>query len=163
VIEREVRAGHVRRRIVHGDTKLNNVLFDVRTKKARCVVDLDTCMAAYSLFDFGDLARFTAATASEDERDLDRVGLDLELYRALSDGYLETTANLFSAGELELMPFAARLVTFTVGVRFLTDHIAGDRYFKIGRPGQNLDRARVQFALVASMERHGARMAVRRG
>lgn len=152
VIENHLRAGRFPKRIVHGDTKLNNVLFDADTGRAVSVVDLDTCMAGWTLYDFGDLVRFTAATSAEDEPDLDLAGMDLELYRALVSGFLEGAGATLTPLERELMPFAARLVTFTVGLRFLTDHIAGDTYFKISRPGHNLDRARVQFRMVEGME-----------
>jgi Ser/Thr protein kinase RdoA (MazF antagonist) len=160
VIDDHVRNGEFPLRIVHGDTKLNNVLFDRESGKARSVIDLDTCMPAWSLYDFGDLVRFTAATSPEDETDLDRVGSDLDLYHALVAGYLESTREFLTDAEIALMPFAARLVTFTVGLRFLTDHISGDVYFKTSRPGHNLDRARVQFAMVRCMEEHEAAMQV---
>jgi Ser/Thr protein kinase RdoA (MazF antagonist) len=161
VIDEYVRAGRIPLRVVHGDTKLNNVLFDVDTGKARCIVDLDTCMPAYSLYDFGDLVRFSAATSSEDERDLDAAGMELDLYRALVRGYLDAAAGFLNELELELMPLAARLVTFTIGLRFLTDHLAGDVYFKTAREGHNLDRARVQFKMVEEMERMERSMRVR--
>ena len=161
VIEACLAADEFPSRVVHGDTKLNNVLFDRATGRARCVVDLDTCMPGYSLYDFGDLVRFTAATCGEDEQDTDRAGVDLELYRALVAGYLDGAARFLTPRELELMPFSARLVTLTIGMRFLADHLAGDVYFKIERPGQNFDRARVQFRMVREMERNRERMAVR--
>ncbi|HLU39297.1 MAG TPA: aminoglycoside phosphotransferase family protein [Planctomycetota bacterium] len=152
LIEKEQRAGRLPVRIVHGDTKLNNVLFDRATGEAVCVVDLDTCMPAYSLYDFGDLVRFTAATCAEDSPDPAEAGTDLTLYRALVEGYRAATRDFLTPLEVTLMPLAARLVTFTIGVRFLTDHLEGDVYFKVARPGHNLDRARVQFAMVAAME-----------
>lgn len=158
VIAAALREGRFPSRVVHGDTKLNNVLFDAASGEARCVVDLDTCMPGYSLYDFGDLVRFTAATSDEDERDLDRAGMDLELYEALVQGYLEGTAGFLTCEERELMPLSARLVTLTIGMRFLADHLAGDVYFKISRPGHNLDRARVQFAMVADMEAKDSEM-----
>jgi hypothetical protein len=111
-------------------------------------------MAGYSLYDFGDLVRFTAATSAEDEPDLTLVGTDLEVYRALAEGYLATAGAFLLPVEVELMPFAARLVTFTIGLRFLADYLAGDVYFKIERPGHNLDRALVQFEMVRFMEDH---------
>ncbi len=160
VMEEGIATGRFPSRVVHGDTKLNNVLFDRETGRARCIVDLDTCMAGYSLYDFGDLVRFTAATSAEDEVDLQKAGMDLGLYRALVRGYLEGAGSFLTAEELKLMPIAARLVTLTIGVRFLTDHLAGDVYFKISRPGHNLDRARVQFAMVADMEAKQAEMLV---
>lgn len=160
VIEERMASGEIPPRVVHGDTKLNNVLFDVEDGRARCIVDLDTCMPGYSLYDFGDLVRFTAATSSEDERDLAKAGMNLELYRALVDGYLAATRHFLLPLEVELMPFAARLVTLTIGTRFLTDHLSGDVYFKVARPGHNLDRARVQFAMVRSMESQADAMRV---
>jgi Ser/Thr protein kinase RdoA (MazF antagonist) len=153
-------SGAIPTRVVHGDTKLNNILFDQATGKARSIIDLDTCMAGYSLYDFGDLVRFTAATSAEDEPDLTQVGTDLELYRALAEGYLSTAGAFLLPVEVELMPFAARLVTFTIGLRFLADHLAGDVYFKIDRPGHNLDRALVQFEMVRFMEHHETNMKV---
>jgi hypothetical protein len=161
VIEACLAANEFPARVVHGDTKLNNVLFDQGTGHARCVVDLDTCMPGYSLYDFGDLVRFTAATCGEDEQDTDKAGVDFDLYDALVAGYLESASKFLTRRERDLMPFAARLVTFTIGMRFLADHLSGDVYFKIDRPGQNLDRARVQFRMVEEMERHKKRMAVR--
>lgn len=161
VIEACLAASEFPARVVHGDTKLNNVLFDKGTGHARCVIDLDTCMRGYSLYDFGDLVRFTAATCDEDEQDTNRAGVDLELYGALVAGYLESADDFLTPRERELMPFSARLVTFTIGMRFLADHLSGDVYFKIDRPGHNLDRARVQFRMVEEMERHQDRMAVR--
>ncbi len=159
VIEEHLAAGRFPRRVVHGDTKLNNVLFDRDSGRAVAIVDLDTCMPAYSLYDFGDLVRFTAATSAEDETDLERAGMDLGLYRALVEGYLEGAGDFLTAQEVELMPFSARLVTFTIGLRFLADFLAGDVYFNTTRPGQNLDRARVQFRMVREMEEREPEMA----
>lgn len=154
VFEERQRTGAIPTRIVHGDTKLNNVLFDRDSHRAVAIVDLDTCMPAWSLYDFGDLVRFTAATAPEDERDLSKVSMNLDLYHALVAGYRESTRSFLTADEVELLPFSARLVTLTVGTRFLTDYLNGDVYFKIdpSRPLHNLERARAQFAMVAAME-----------
>ena len=152
VIDEHLGKGTFPQRIVHGDTKLNNVLFDRDSHRAVCVVDLDTCMAGWTLYDFGDLARFTAATSAEDERNLELAGMDLDTYRELVRGFLDGAGDALTDTERELMPFAARLVTNTVGLRFLTDHIAGDTYFKISREGHNLDRARVQLRMVERME-----------
>ena len=160
VIEEKLQSGEIPQRTIHGDTKLNNVLFCNERGHARCIVDLDTCMAGYALYDFGDLVRFTAATSAEDERDLDKVGTNMTLYRALVDGYLAGTSGSLSPHEVELMPFAARLVTYTIGLRFLADHLAGDVYFKVHRENHNLDRARVQFDMVAKMEEQAESMAV---
>ncbi len=158
VIERAMQDGRFPSRIVHGDTKLNNLLFDERTGRAVCVVDLDTCMPAWSLYDFGDLVRFTAARCKEDEPDLASAGTDFDLYAALVDGYLDGAGSFLTPDEIELLPLAARLVTMTVGMRFLADHLAGDRYFKVAHENHNLERARVQFAMVADMERQQGSM-----
>ena len=139
-------------RIVHGDTKLNNVLFDERNGEAMCIVDLDTCMPGWSLYDFGDLVRFTAATCAEDEQDLAQAGTDAELYGALRDGYLIGAGDMLTPGEAALMPLAARVVTLMIGMRFLADHLNGDVYFRARRDGHNLDRARVQLAMVERMQ-----------
>ncbi len=158
VIQGRLDCGAIPTRVVHGDTKLNNILFDNVTGKAKGIVDLDTCMPGYSLYDFGDLARFTAANTAEDETDLSLVGTDLKIYRALAEGYRSTAGEFLTDEEIELMPFAARLVTFTIGLRFLTDFLAGDVYFKIDHPDHNLDRARVQFGMVQFMEDHAKQM-----
>ena len=146
-------SGRFPARVVHGDTKLNNVLFDLTTGDARAVVDLDTAMPGFLLYDFGDMVRFTAATSAEDETDLSKAGTDLAVYRALRDGYLDCAADSLTALERELLPQAGPLVTLVIGMRFLADHLAGDVYFGATREGHNLDRARVQFAQVACMER----------
>lgn len=152
-IEDALRCGAMRRCVIHGDTKLNNILFDNDSGRAVAVVDLDTCMPGYALFDFGDLVRFTAASSEEDEVDPSKFGTDLEIYRAIVDGWRQGSGGC-SAFEVEMMPVAARLVTFTLGMRFLADFLAGDVYFKTSpsRPYHNLERARVQFGMVADME-----------
>ncbi len=140
-------------RVTHNDTKLNNVLFDKETKKGICVVDLDTVMPGSALYDFGDSIRFGANTAAEDEKDLSKVSLSLEYFRAYVDGYLETAGESLTETEIDLLPFAAKLLTFECGMRFLGDYINGDVYFKIEYPEHNLVRARTQFKLVEDMER----------
>ncbi len=144
--------GRLPLRITHNDTKINNVLFDNRTGQAICVIDLDTTMPGSSLYDFGDMVRTTTSFAAEDERDLVKVKLELEMFRALADGYLDEAKDFLTSQERDLLVFSGRLITFTIGLRFLTDFLEGDVYFRIHRPGQNLDRARAQFALVRSME-----------
>ena len=139
-------------RIVHNDTKLNNVLFDETTGEGICVIDLDTVMPGLALNDFGDLVRTAAATAAEDERDLSQVTLHLPLFEALVRGYLEGTGDLLTHEECQLLPEAGMMMTLEQGIRFLTDYLNGDRYFKAHRDGQNLDRCRTQFRLVESME-----------
>lgn len=152
VVTDALAGGRLPLRITHNDTKINNVLFDNQTGKAICVIDLDTTMPGSSLYDFGDMVRTTTCFAAEDERDLAKVKLELEMFRALADGYLEEARDFLTAQELDLLVFSGRLITFTIGLRFLTDFLEGDVYFRIHRPDQNLERARAQFALVRSME-----------
>ena len=140
-------------RVTHNDTKLNNVLLDEKTRKARCVIDLDTVMPGLAAYDFGDAIRFGAATAAEDERNLSLMTIDLERFRIFTRGYLEYGPD-FSEKEIETFPLGAIIMTLECGVRFLTDYLDGDRYFAIRRDGQNLDRARTQFKLVSEMEKH---------
>ncbi len=144
-------------RVTHNDTKLNNVMLDAHTRKALCVLDLDTVMPGLGLYDYGDSIRFGAATAAEDEQDLSKVMLDMELFEAYTDGFLSACPGLTEL-ERQLMPLAAKIITLELGVRFLTDYLDGDHYFAIHRPGQNLDRARTQFKLVADMEKHRKQM-----
>lgn len=139
-------------RVTHNDTKLNNILFDADTRKALCIIDLDTVMPGLSLYDFGDSIRFGANTGAEDETDLTKVGLDLSLFEAFTKGYLEGCAGSLTAKEIELLPMGAKLMTYECGIRFLADFLTGDHYFKIHRKHHNLDRARTQFQLVADME-----------
>jgi Ser/Thr protein kinase RdoA (MazF antagonist) len=152
VVTDALAGGRLPLRITHNDTKINNVLFDNRTGKAICVIDLDTTMPGSSLYDFGDMVRTTTSFAAEDESDLARVKLELEMFRALADGFLEEARDFLTPQELDLLVFSGRLITFTIGLRFLTDFLEGDVYFRVHRPGQNLDRTRAQFALVRSME-----------
>jgi Phosphotransferase enzyme family len=152
VITDALAAGRLPLRITHNDTKINNVLFDNRTGKAICVIDLDTTMPGSSLYDFGDMVRTTTSFAAEDEKDLSRVKLEMEMFRALAEGYLREAGDFLTSRELDLLVFSGKLITFTIGLRFLTDFLEGDVYFRVHRPGQNLDRARAQFALVRSME-----------
>lgn len=139
-------------KVTHNDTKLNNILFDNATKKALCVIDLDTIMPGFAAFDFGDAIRFGANKGLEDEVYLSKVGLDIELFEAFTKGFLEACGKSLSKREIELLPMAAMVMTFECGMRFLGDYIAGDKYFKITREKHNLDRARTQIKLVSDME-----------
>ena len=145
-------------KVTHNDTKLNNVLFDKKTNKGICVVDLDTVMPGSSLYDFGDSIRFGANTAAEDEKDLSKVTLSLEYFKAYVDGYLETAGDSLTKEEIDLLPFASKLLTFECGMRFLADFLNGDVYFKTEYPEHNLIRARTQFKLVADIEAKMAEM-----
>ncbi|HZJ56785.1 MAG TPA: aminoglycoside phosphotransferase family protein [Clostridia bacterium] len=144
--------GELPLKVTHNDTKFNNVMIDDKTGEGICVIDLDTVMPGLSLYDFGDSIRFGANPAAEDERDLSKVWMDLGLYERFTRGYLETAGDSLTKAELRYMPFSAKLMTYECGIRFLGDHLNGDTYFRIHRPGHNLDRARTQFKLVADME-----------
>lgn len=140
-------------RVTHNDTKFNNVLIDDATGEGVCVVDLDTVMPGLALYDFGDAVRSGANPAPESERDLSKVGIDLARFEAFVHGYLDAAGDFLTPLEVSLLPFSAKLMTFECGVRFLTDYLAGDVYFKTDRENHNLDRARTQFKMVADMER----------
>jgi hypothetical protein len=146
--------GELPERVTHNDTKLNNVLLDDVSGEGVCVIDLDTVMPGVVLSDFGDLCRTAACTTLEDEADLSRVEVQLEMFSAIAHGYLGATAGWLLPAEREQLVFSARLITFEVGVRFLTDYLEGDVYFKTRYPQHNLQRARTQFALVRSFERN---------
>lgn len=153
------RAGKLPLRVTHNDTKLNNVLLDRRTGAAVCVIDLDTVMPGLAINDFGDSIRFGANHAPEDEKDLSKVGFDLDLFAVYTRGFLEGCAGSLTSAELEYLPWGAKLMTLECGMRFLTDYLEGDHYFAVHREGQNLDRCRTQFKLVSDMERRWGEMA----
>ena len=144
-------AGKLPLRVTHNDTKLNNVMLDADSRKALCVIDLDTVMPGSSLYDFGDAIRFGAATAAEDEKDLSKMEMRLDMFEAFTRGYLSACPDL-TEEERNQMPMGAKLMTLECGVRFLTDYIDGDNYFSTSYEGQNLDRCRTQLTLVADME-----------
>lgn len=144
--------GELPLRVTHNDTKLNNILFDADTKKALCVIDLDTVMPGLSLYDYGDSIRFGANTGAEDEKDLSKISLDLSLFEAFTKGFIEGCGGSLTDKEIEMLPMGAKLMTYECGIRFLADFLEGDVYFKIHREGHNLARARTQFKLVADME-----------
>lgn len=152
-LEDAYKEGRLPLRVTHNDTKLNNILFDKDSGEAVCVIDLDTIMPGYAVNDFGDSIRFGASTAAEDEADLSKVNFDIELYHAYAEGYLEGAAGKLTKGEIELLPIGAMMMTFECGMRFLTDYLEGDTYFRTTRPAQNLDRARNQFKLLSDMEK----------
>ena len=152
-----LKEGKLPLRVTHNDTKLNNVMLDATTRKALCVMDLDTVMPGLSLYDFGDAIRFGAATAPEDEKDLSRVEMDLTMFEMFTKGYLLACPDL-TAAEREMMPMGAKLMTLECGVRFLTDYLNADVYFQTHYPEQNLDRCRTQFKLVQDMEEKWSEM-----
>jgi Phosphotransferase enzyme family len=145
-------------RITHNDTKFNNVMLDVVTGKAMCVVDLDTVMPGSALYDFGDMIRTTTSPTLEDELDLAKVQMGMPMFKGLARGYLESAGEFLTKGERSLIAFSGKLITFTIGIRFLTDFLSGDTYFRVHRPHHNLDRARTQFKLVQSIEKQEAAM-----
>ncbi len=151
-------SGVIPRRVTHNDTKINNVLFDTETGKAICVIDLDTVMPGSSLYDFGDAVRFGASTAAEDERDLSKVSLNLELYEQFTRGFIKGTAGLLTDEEIRLLPYGAYIMTLELSVRFFTDYLNGDKYFKVDSDDHNLVRTRNQMRLLQDMEANWTQM-----
>lgn len=158
VLMSQLESGALPLRVTHNDTKLNNILLDKTTGKGICIIDLDTVMPGLSLNDFGDSIRFGANHAAEDEPDLRKVNFDLELFACYTKGFLEAAGSVMTPAEIEQLPWGAKLMTLECGIRFLTDYLEGDHYFKIHREGQNLDRCRTQFKLVRDMERNWEKM-----
>ncbi len=146
-------SGKIPTRICHNDCNLNNILFDEKTNLPVAIIDLDTVMPSSPLYDFGDSMRIGTNTAKDDEKDLSKVSCDLRLYEAYARGYLESCGDILTKEELELLPYAALIITAEDGIRFLTDHINGDTYYRIDYPGQNLDRAHTQLKLLDDMEK----------
>jgi hypothetical protein len=146
------KAGRIPERVTHNDTKLNNVMLDNGTGEGICVIDLDTVMPGFSLFDFGDMVRTATNSGGEDERDLPKVNVRLNMFEALLRGFLGAARETLTRDEIDQLPFGGRLMTFECGIRFLADHLNGDTYFRIHREGHNLDRCRTQFRLVRQME-----------
>lgn len=139
-------------RVTHNDTKLNNVLFDKKTGEGICVIDLDTVMPGLSLYDFGDSLRFAGNTAAEDEKDLSKVKFNMNFYRSYTEGYLSAAGDSLTETEIYYLPFSCKLMTLECGIRFLTDYLNGDVYFRISRPEQNLDRCRTHIKLIEEIE-----------
>jgi aminoglycoside phosphotransferase (APT) family kinase protein len=138
-------------RVTHNDTKFNNVMLDEATGEGICVIDLDTVMPGLALYDFGDMVRTTTSPAKEDERDLTKVTMQFPMFEALVRGYLAAAGGFLTPAEKQRLAFSGKLITFEIGIRFLTDYLAGDVYFKVHRDGHNLDRCRTQFKLVESI------------
>lgn len=145
-------SGTLPTRVTHNDTKINNVMIDAESDEAVCVIDLDTVMPGLALYDFGDLVRSATSPAAEDERDLSKVAMRMPMFEALVEGYLDAAGDFVTPGEVEHLVDAGKLMTLEVGIRFLTDHLEGDVYFKTHRPGHNLDRCRTQLKLVERIE-----------
>lgn len=153
VILSAMEKGKIPERITHNDTKFNNVMLDTKTGRAMCVVDLDTVMPGCALYDFGDMVRTTTSPTLEDEKDLSKVRMQMPMFKKLVEGYLSTAGPFLTKAEKSLIAFSGKLITFEIGIRFLTDFLSGDTYFRIHRPAHNLDRCRTQFKLVESIER----------
>lgn len=145
-------AGEIPERITHNDTKLNNVMLDDETQEGICVIDLDTVMPGLALYDFGDMVRTATSPRPEDELDLSLIVMQMPMYRALVDGYLTSAHDFLTQAERDHLAFSGKLITLEIGIRFLTDFLLGDTYFKIKRDGHNLDRCRTQFRLVSCIE-----------
>ena len=145
-------------RVTHNDTKFNNVMLDDATGEGICVIDLDTVMPGLVLYDFGDMVRTTTSPAKEDEQDLSKVSLQFPMFEALLRGYLGSAGGLLTDAEKDHLVYAGKVITFEQGVRFLTDYLAGNTYYKVHRDGHNLDRCRTQFKLIESIEQQEAAM-----
>lgn len=150
---RAQREGEIPVRVTHNDTKINNILFD-RFGQVLCVIDLDTVMPGLVHFDFGDAIRTAACTSEEDEPDLDKVTINIRIFEAFAKGFLEETKSFLNKREVELLPHAAQFMAFIMGLRFLTDYLEGDVYYKISHPEHNLERCRAQFKLAREIGAH---------
>jgi hypothetical protein len=149
--------GEIPERITHNDTKFNNVMMDWESGEAMCVVDLDTVMPGLVLYDFGDMVRTTTSPTLEDELDLSKVFMHVPMFESLARGYVDATREFLTPAEKSFLVYSGKLMTFIIGIRFLTDYVLGDKYFRVHRPAHNLDRARTQFKLVQSIaEQEGA-------
>lgn len=144
--------GKIPTRVTHNDTKINNVMIDAETDEAVCVIDLDTVMPGLSLYDFGDLVRTATSPAEEDETDLTKVQMRMPMYEALVEGYLDSAGDFINEVEVDHLAFSGKLITLEIGIRFLTDYLEGDVYFKTHREHHNLDRCRTQLELVKRIE-----------
>ncbi|MDR0573753.1 MAG: aminoglycoside phosphotransferase family protein [Tannerella sp.] len=156
--EKLYREGKLRKRINHCDTKVNNILFDNHSGKVLCVIDLDTVMPGYVLSDIGDFIRTGANAGAEDDPDLDNVNVNLDIFKAYTRGYMETAKSFLTPLEISLLPYGGRLLTYMQTVRFFTDYINGDTYYKIRHPEHNLQRTKAQFKLLQSLEEHAGEM-----
>lgn len=158
IVTQMLESGELPTRVTHNDTKINNVLFDNSTNKAICVIDLDTIMPGSLLYDFGDGVRTCAALANEDEPRSEKMGIDLDIYKEYVSGYLTGADKKLTAKEIELLPFSVKLMTLEVAIRFLTDYINGDTYFKTNYSDHNLVRTRAQIALINDIEKKFSQM-----
>lgn len=146
-----VEKGEIPIRVTHNDTKINNVMLDEKTGKGICVIDLDTVMPGLSLYDFGDMVRTATSPTEEDETDLSKIVMQMNLFEQLVKGFAEETHEFLADAEKKHLVFAGKLITFEQYIRFLGDHLAGDVYYKIHRADHNLDRSRTQMKLIQSI------------
>lgn len=153
-----LKKGEIPLRVTHNDTKLNNCMFDKNTGKTICVIDLDTVMPGLRAYDYGDSIRYGATTGAEDEPDLSKVNFSLELFKSYTEGFIKACGESMSYQEALSLPIGAKIMTLECGMRFLTDYLEGDTYFKITRENHNLDRCRTQFKLVSDMEKQWDKM-----
>lgn len=151
-------AGKIPERITHNDTKLNNVMIDDVTNEGVCVIDLDTVMPGLALYDFGDMVRSGTNPMPEDSQDLSQVKMRMDMFEALAGGYLSSAAHFLNETEIEYLPFSGQLITFEVAIRFITDFLEGDVYFKTHRENHNLDRGQVQLTMFQSIREHEPQM-----
>jgi aminoglycoside phosphotransferase (APT) family kinase protein len=158
VLREAHRRGEIPERITHNDTKFNNVMLDTQTGEDLCVVDLDTVMPGLVLYDFGDMVRTTTSPTLEDETDLAKVRMEMRMFEALARGYVAAAGSFLTPAEKSYLAFSGKLITFTIGLRFLTDFLSGDTYFRVHRAGHNLDRCRTQFKLVECIEKEEGTM-----
>ena len=156
--ERLYREGQLKKRTNHCDTKVNNMMFDADSDKVLCVIDLDTVMPGFVLSDIGDFIRTGANTGAEDDENLDNVNVNMEIFKAYTRGYMEKAKAFLTPTEIKLLPYGGRLLTYMQTVRFLTDYINGDTYYKIHSPKHNLIRTKAQFKLLQSLEAHAEEM-----
>lgn len=152
------KAGNLPLKVTHNDTKLNNVMLDAKTREPLCIIDLDTIMPGYSVNDFGDSIRFGASTAAEDEKDLAKVHFSLPLFETYAHGFLQGCGGTLQPAEQALLPTGAKMMAIECGMRFLTDYLLGDNYFKTDYPAHNLVRCRTQLKLVLEMEENWRKM-----
>jgi aminoglycoside phosphotransferase (APT) family kinase protein len=153
-VVRAMAEGRVPERVTHNDTKLNNVLIDETSGEGICVVDLDTVMPGSALYDFGDMVRSAVNPADEDERETRRLEMRMPIFQAMAEGFLREAGGMLTGGEWDLLAGSSRLISLELAMRFLTDHLEGDRIFRVRHPGRNLDRCRIQMSLAQSIERN---------
>ncbi len=158
ILPKLAQTGEIPLRITHNDTKINNIMFDSQTRRALCVVDLDTVMPGLSAYDFGDLVRTTVSPTEEDEPDISKIHINMPAFEALARGYLESAGSFLNDTEKQHLVLGGKMMTLIMATRFLTDYLQGDIYYKTHRPGHNLDRCRTQLQLLKCINRQEPEM-----